>query len=208
LCADVHCMCVAGCSACSSILVCAWVVLVPCCSACCVQVVSVGVVSLRPAVCVVYTSMCMCPVGCFPVCGCCACMSVWPVCGVADGSPGDAPVCAQPGLLDAGGVVSQVCIACGWQWCCAGVVSCSDCASALCVSFVGVPPSCRCWSWARRGWALREECRFPYFWGLGPLVHLHLVGLAVCGACPVCGLCRVHSVACGALTGPMVALGL
>jgi hypothetical protein len=33
LCADAHCMCVAGCSACSSILVCAWVVLVPCCSA-------------------------------------------------------------------------------------------------------------------------------------------------------------------------------
>jgi hypothetical protein len=59
LCADVHCMCVAGCSACSSILVCAWVVLVPCCSACYMQVVSIGVVSLRPASCVVFTSVCM-----------------------------------------------------------------------------------------------------------------------------------------------------
>jgi hypothetical protein len=39
-------------------------------------------------------------------------------------------------------------------------------------------------------------------------VHLHLVGRAVCGACPVCGLCCVHSVACGALTGPLVTLGL
>jgi hypothetical protein len=39
-------------------------------------------------------------------------------------------------------------------------------------------------------------------------VHLHLVGQAVCRACPVCSLCCVHSVACGALTGPLVTLGL
>jgi hypothetical protein len=101
LCAGAHCMCVAGCSACSSILVCAWVVLVLCCSACFMQVVLVEVVSLRLAGCVVFTSVCMCLVGCLPVCCCCACMFVWPVCGVADGSPGDAPVCAQPGLQDA-----------------------------------------------------------------------------------------------------------
>ena len=190
LCAGAHCMCVAGCSACSSILVCAWVVLVPCCSACYMQVVSVEVVSLRPAGCVVFTSVCMCPVGCCPACCCCACMSVWPVCGVADGSPGDAPVCAQPGLLDAGGVVSQVCIACGCQWCCAGVVSCSDCACALCGSFAGVAPSCRCWSWARRG-GLREERRFPLLLGPWPCC-----AFAFCRAGCVRGLPCVRSVPC------------
>ena len=85
----------------------------------------------------------MCVAGCCPACCHCACMCVWLVCGVVDGSPGDAPICAQIGLLDAGGVVSQACIAYECRWCAAGVVACCACLYALCGPFVGAAPSCR-----------------------------------------------------------------
>jgi hypothetical protein len=108
------------------------------------RVVSVHSFSLCHAGCVGRShKRVMCMAGRCPVCRHRAYMCVWLVCGVADGSPGDAPFCAQIWLLDAGGVVSQACITCACQWYSAGVVACCACSYALCAPFVGAALSCR-----------------------------------------------------------------
>jgi hypothetical protein len=121
----------------------------------------------------------------------------------AEGSPMDAPICALPIPLAAGGVVLRVSVVCGSHCCCAGVVPCSVHALFCCP--LVLPPLAGCWSWARRG-AFCERRRLYLFrvsallyqggcmWGL-PYVQCSLGYLChvLCPAWAEGGACLVHS---------------
>jgi len=97
----------------------------------------------------------------------CVSACVWPACSVADGSLGDAPQYVLNRAPAAGGGVLQACMPCGWQWSCAGVLPCWCVCTVPCVSS-GAAPSCRCWSWARRGDVERHHSSLLVALGLWP----------------------------------------
>lgn len=123
-----------------------------------------------------------CVLWCCDACSPCA-ACVWSVCGVADGLPGYAPICAQTETLEAGDTCVQTCIACVWQ----GVVhvAASWCVPGLCWCLAVRPAACRL---CRSGWS---ACVLQSVWSTQACACVQwgaFLCVAAVLAC-LCGLC-------------------